>query len=194
MSVYVLPPLRLKINKLFKFIGWLREISFVSSEAFWQITWQCGIPWGLILFIRDPTTWSYETPKILPTYVYIFLFFFNFQELEIMKQRMEELQTMQNKLAEFFCENSTTFKIEECYKTLANFLGQFSRAVTENSNMREREALRERRTKNENKKKGRFFLWFLSLRVQRIWEISEETLNFAFYSKDYETRWIKNPF
>ena len=74
-----------------------------------------------------------------------------------MKQRMEELQTTQYKLAEFFCENSTTFKIEECYKTLANFLGQFSRAVTENSNMREREALRERRTKNENKKKGRFF-------------------------------------
>ena len=62
-----------------------------------------------------------------------------------MKERMEALKTTKIELAEFFCEDANTFRLEECYKSLASFCTKFKQAVTENVKRKEQEALAEQR-------------------------------------------------
>ena len=62
-----------------------------------------------------------------------------------MKKRMEELKQTKIDLAEFFCEDASAFKLEECYKSLASFCSKFKQAVTENVKRREQEDLAEKR-------------------------------------------------
>ena len=61
-----------------------------------------------------------------------------------MKKRMEELKQTKIDLAEFFCEDASAFKLEECYKSLASFCSKFKQAVTENVKRREQEDLAEK--------------------------------------------------
>ena len=55
------------------------------------------------------------------------------------------LRQSQIELSEFFCEDPNAFKMEDCYKSLANFCAKFKTAVTENCKRKEQEILAEQR-------------------------------------------------
>ena len=58
---------------------------------------------------------------------------------------------LQADLAEFFCEDPKTFRIEECFKAFHQFCSNFKTAVTENEKRREQERMAEqRRLQREN--------------------------------------------
>merc|ERR550534_1080655 len=58
---------------------------------------------------------------------------------------MEALTKLQADLAEFFCEDPKTFRIEECFKAFHQFCSNFKTAVTENEKRREQERMAEQR-------------------------------------------------
>ena len=67
------------------------------------------------------------------------------KEVTFMKDNMEQLKKTQEDLSEFFCEDPKTFRMEECYKSLATFCAKFKQAVTENTKRKEQEILAEQR-------------------------------------------------
>ncbi|XP_014467206.1 PREDICTED: uncharacterized protein LOC106740555 [Dinoponera quadriceps] len=58
------------------------------------------------------------------------------QEMAQLKRDMEELEGVRRSLAEFFCEDTNTFKIEECFKVFHQFCQKFNQAVAENERRR----------------------------------------------------------
>lgn len=50
----------------------------------------------------------------------------------MLQRAMKELETTKIQLAEFFCEDPTSFKLEECFKIFYNFCEKFKQAVKEN--------------------------------------------------------------
>lgn len=78
---------------------------------------------------------------------YSLIFFFQYasKEVELMKEHMASLKKLQVDLAEFFCEDSKTFKMEECFDSLAKFCKKFKEATSENAKRKEQEALAEQR-------------------------------------------------
>lgn len=64
---------------------------------------------------------------------------------------MEELETLRRSLAEFFCEDGNTFKIEECFKIFHQFCLKFNQAVAENERRRiqEEQVLARRKQREE---------------------------------------------
>ncbi|CAL7949453.1 unnamed protein product [Xylocopa violacea] len=73
------------------------------------------------------------------------------QEMSQLKRDMEELETLRRSLAEFFCEDSNTFKIEECFKIFHQFCQKFNQAVAENERRRiqEEQILARRKQREE---------------------------------------------
>jgi inverted formin-2 len=76
----------------------------------------------------------------------------------MLQRGMMELESTRIQLADFFCEDSATFKIEECFKTFYQFCGKFVTAVKENEKRRflEEQANIRRKQREEmlaNKKK-----------------------------------------
>ena len=71
-----------------------------------------------------------------------------------MKEGIESLSTLRNELAEFFCEDPKSFKIEDCFKSLSSFCSKFSKAVGENAKRREQEQKRALREAEELKKRN----------------------------------------
>merc|ERR1719232_997045 len=51
------------------------------------------------------------------------------KELECLKNAMEDLTKIQAELAEFFCEDPKSFRLEECYKAFLQFNNNFKKAV-----------------------------------------------------------------
>lgn len=49
-----------------------------------------------------------------------------------LQKRMKDVEATRLKLADFFCEDSKTFKLEECYKIFQTFCEKFRQAVKEN--------------------------------------------------------------
>ena len=73
------------------------------------------------------------------------------KELECLKNAMEDLTKLQSDLSEFFCEDSKTFKLEECFKSFHQFIGNFKKAANDNDKRREQERNAEqRRQQREN--------------------------------------------
>ena len=69
---------------------------------------------------------------------------------------MEDLTKLQVELSEFFCEDSKTFKIEECYKSFHQFINNFKKAVMDNDKRREQERSAElRRQQRESEQAKR---------------------------------------
>lgn len=64
---------------------------------------------------------------------------------------MEELERVRIKLAEFFCEDVGTFKLEECFKVFHGFCTKFRQAVAENERrkIQEEQANMRRRQREE---------------------------------------------
>lgn len=73
------------------------------------------------------------------------------QEMAQLKRDMEELEGVRRSLAEFFCEDTNTFKIEECFKVFHQFCQKFNQAVAENERRRiqEEQVLARRKQREE---------------------------------------------
>lgn len=73
------------------------------------------------------------------------------REMAQLKRDMEELEEVRRSLAEFFCEDMNTFKIEECFKIFHQFYQKFNQAVTENERRRiqEEQVLARRKQREE---------------------------------------------
>ena len=67
------------------------------------------------------------------------------KELECLKSAMDDLTKLQGDLSEFFCEDSKSFKIEECFKSFHQFINNFKKAIMENDKRREQERSAEQR-------------------------------------------------
>lgn len=67
------------------------------------------------------------------------------KELECLKDAMKDLNKMQTDLAEFFCEDANTFRIEECFRAFLKFNNSFKTAIQENEKRREQERQAEQR-------------------------------------------------
>lgn len=83
------------------------------------------------------------------------IFFLNPQmaerEMAQLKRDMEELEGVRRSLAEFFCEDTNMFKIEECFKIFHQFCQKFNQAVAENERRRiqEEQILARRKQREE---------------------------------------------
>lgn len=58
------------------------------------------------------------------------------EELSILQRAMKDLESTRIQLSEFFCEDSSQFKIEECFKIFYHFCEKFKMAVKENEKRR----------------------------------------------------------
>ncbi|XP_045487029.1 inverted formin-2 isoform X1 [Pieris rapae] len=61
------------------------------------------------------------------------------REISALNKDMEEVESLRKQLAEFFCEDSVSFKLEECFKTFSSFCSKFRSAVQENERRRANE-------------------------------------------------------
>ncbi|KAG7204182.1 hypothetical protein KM043_002019 [Ampulex compressa] len=73
------------------------------------------------------------------------------QEMAQLRRDMEELETVRRSLAEFFCEDTNTFKIEECFRVFHQFCLKFNQAVGENERrkIQEEQVLARRKQREE---------------------------------------------
>jgi hypothetical protein len=73
------------------------------------------------------------------------------QEVSGLQRDMEELETVRRTLSEFFCEDTATFKLEECFRVFHGFCVKFRQAVMENERRRiqEEQASARRRQREE---------------------------------------------
>lgn len=58
------------------------------------------------------------------------------QEVSALNKDMEEVESMRKQLAEFFCEDPVSFKLEECFKMFVWFCSKFRAAVGDNARRR----------------------------------------------------------
>ena len=58
------------------------------------------------------------------------------REVAGLQKDMDELESVRKSLAEFFCEDPATFKLEDCFKILHGFCVKFKQAVAENERRR----------------------------------------------------------
>ncbi|XP_070774203.1 FH2 domain containing 3 [Enoplosus armatus] len=68
-------------------------------------------------------------------------------KLADVESSLQELKALSNAVAEYFCEDPATFKLEECCSIFHSFCKRFDTAVREN---REREAAEQRRKRKES--------------------------------------------
>ncbi|XP_026500117.2 inverted formin-2 [Vanessa tameamea] len=61
------------------------------------------------------------------------------REVSALNKDMEEVESMRKQLAEFFCEDPVSFKLEECFKIFVTFCSKFRSAVSDNERRRAHE-------------------------------------------------------
>ncbi|XP_022815236.1 inverted formin-2 [Spodoptera litura] len=61
------------------------------------------------------------------------------QEVSALDKDMEEVESIRKQLAEFFCEDPVSFKLEECFKLFVWFCSKFRSAVSDNERRRANE-------------------------------------------------------
>uniref|UniRef100_A0AAG5CZ76 FH2 domain-containing protein n=1 Tax=Anopheles atroparvus TaxID=41427 RepID=A0AAG5CZ76_ANOAO len=73
------------------------------------------------------------------------------QDVVMLQRALKQLEAMRIQLAEFFCEDVGTFKMEECFKIFHNFSEKFQHAVKDNEKRRvqEEQALIRRKQREE---------------------------------------------
>lgn len=69
----------------------------------------------------------------------------------MLQDGMRELEVLRGQLAEFFCEDPNSFKMEECFKIFYQFSEKFKQAVRENEKRRvlEEQAILRRKQREE---------------------------------------------
>lgn len=60
-------------------------------------------------------------------------------EVAILQRGMKEVDSVRLKLAEYFCEDPASFKLEECFKIFQNLADKFKQAVKENERRQQQE-------------------------------------------------------
>lgn len=72
-------------------------------------------------------------------------------EVSNLQQNMEKLEKVRLQLSEFFCEDTNSFKLEECFRIFHGFYCKFKQAVTDNERRRiqEEQANARRRQREE---------------------------------------------
>ncbi|KAH8366251.1 hypothetical protein KR093_010981 [Drosophila rubida] len=68
-------------------------------------------------------------------------------ELSLLQRGMKQVDALRLKLAEFFCEDAGTFKLEECFKIFQSFCDKFRQSIKENEKRVQLELQQERRRK-----------------------------------------------
>lgn len=58
------------------------------------------------------------------------------REVANLQNNMNQLESVRIELAEFFCEDSKSFKLEECFRVFHGFYCKFKQAVIENMRRR----------------------------------------------------------
>lgn len=53
-----------------------------------------------------------------------------------LQHSMSDLERTRTRLAEFFCEDAATFKLEECFRVFHGFCMRFRQAVSDNARRR----------------------------------------------------------
>ncbi|KMQ96916.1 fh2 domain-containing protein 1 [Lasius niger] len=73
------------------------------------------------------------------------------REMAQLKRDMEEFEGVRRSLAEFFCEDTSAFKIEECFRIFHQFCQKFNQAIAENERRRiqEEQVLARRKQREE---------------------------------------------
>ena len=69
----------------------------------------------------------------------------------MLQRAMKELESVRLQLAEYFCEDASHFKMEECFKIFHNFCEKFRQAAVENEKrkIQEEQALIRRKQREE---------------------------------------------
>lgn len=68
-------------------------------------------------------------------------------EVAVLQSGMKQVESLRLKLAEFFCEDAATFKLEECFKIFQSFCDKFRQAIKENERRVQQEKLAEERNR-----------------------------------------------
>lgn len=58
------------------------------------------------------------------------------RDMGMLQRGMKEVEAIRLQLADFFCEDPASFKLEECFKVFQNFCDKFKQAVAENERRR----------------------------------------------------------
>lgn len=57
-------------------------------------------------------------------------------KVQMLQRDMKDVESVRQRLAEFFCEDPNSFKLEECFKIFQTFCEKFKQAVHENERRR----------------------------------------------------------
>ena len=68
-------------------------------------------------------------------------------EVAALQEDLKELNVVRGELADFFCEDRDSFKLEECFKLFLTFCQRFRQGVLENEHRRQQEAAADMRRK-----------------------------------------------
>lgn len=90
-------------------------------------------------------------------------------EIKLLHDAMNELEKVRVRLSDFFCEDSTQFKIEECFKIFYHFCEKFKSAIKDNE---------KRRTLEEQA---------VLRRKQREDQLAQKRQQFSQYSNTYDS-------
>ncbi|XP_037939301.1 formin-J isoform X2 [Teleopsis dalmanni] len=73
------------------------------------------------------------------------------REVEVLQNGMKEVERMRIKLANFFCEDPSTFRLEECFRIFQSFCEKFKQAVKDNERRQqlEEQAILRRKQREE---------------------------------------------
>lgn len=79
-------------------------------------------------------------------------------KVQMLQDGMKEVENVRLQLAEFFCEDPNSFKLEECFKVFQNFCDKFKQAVNDNERRRlqeEQSTLRRKLREEQMAKRSR---------------------------------------
>ncbi|GIY38474.1 FH2 domain-containing protein 1, partial [Caerostris extrusa] len=68
-------------------------------------------------------------------------------KVETIQNEINDLESVRQRLADFLCEDTTAFKLEDCFKVFHNFCSRFKAALQENERRQKQEKLAEARRK-----------------------------------------------
>lgn len=80
-------------------------------------------------------------------------------EISVLKSGLEAVDAMRLKLADFFCEDPGSFKLEECFKTFQSFCDKFKQAVKENErrlHLEEQATLRQKQREEQLARRAKY--------------------------------------
>ena len=87
-------------------------------------------------------------------------------EISVLKSGLDAVEAMRLKLADFFCEDAGSFKLEECFKIFQSFCDKFKQAVKENERrqqLEEQATLRQKQREEQLARRAKYgtpLFWF----------------------------------